>query len=138
MNSSIRDLESLDGCQEPFDCKNMVCRCSHAQRDHDRRLDINILRDDYYYPCKDCDCDSFEIDEVTRKKIAVITNAQWQRLRDQTEVSMTAMFGMTPHRAFSYITDSLDQQQKLGRSNEEVVLRQKVPLKGEIDERSTS
>ena len=134
MSSSIRDLESLDGWQKPFDCKNMVCRCSHAQRDHDRRLDINILRDDYYYPCKECDCDSFEIDEETRKKIAVITNAQWQLLRVQNEASM---LGMTPRGAFSNRTDGLDRQQKLGRSKEVVLNRQNVPQKdnGEKNER---
>ena len=61
------------------------CICGHSQSSHDRRLDLNVFNETYYYPCKTCDCDMFLIDEEARKKISEISNQQWQRLREQNE-----------------------------------------------------
>ena len=57
-----------------------ICLCRHKESDHDRKWDVDSVLFSSYYPCKNCDCDSFTIDEVTRKKISISANEQWQRL----------------------------------------------------------
>lgn len=63
-----------------------VCLCRHTESEHDRKWDINILFSDYY-PCKSCQCDSFSIDETTRKRLSILSMQQWLRLTEQNKRS---------------------------------------------------
>ena len=63
-----------------------ICLCGDKESDHDRRWDVASVLFSSYYPCKSCQCDSFSIDEETRKKISKSANEQWQRLRNQNEL----------------------------------------------------
>ncbi len=62
-----------------------TCKCGCPESDHDRRWDVEsaLFRD--YYPCRSCECDSFEIDEITRQKISALAIEQWQRLLQQNK-----------------------------------------------------